>query len=497
MDSTRLKLTTLPPQPVVEVHELEERPAWSGQAIGKTVAPGVVTDQWQGTVRRKLKEKHDKPRAVKHTAGPIRILKRGSEGTTGTEERLTVVHTTAPVRAPAHAIDSSVIPNVTTGIFGEDGGVNLHTPRREETTGLKERVEAASISHNTDGHKPVTMEANGQDAPVDDQLDQDEFDRFVSGTGSVASAFTSPSRKTDTASPASLTPKLAAAEAPGTTVDVGAPPSAHAEGKGIADATAQDAGKRPRRRGTRSNRTPKQAESRVSPPKLDVLAGNRFAPLSQMTEENRPPPLGERDTPPRSNRRVVVGRKPHASSPGPHVQRTAVTLGDFLPTGGMASKRRDSRNQRLTLEFGWDEGPVSAWVPLWSDRDRLSEAPTALFITVHLLTSRKRRRRLFAGLRGTVSSHFPTYALQPYRTWSRSQQPHRPVSTPARRLNAPVSKRAQMHASSPLLTRPAPHTPRVSPHPAPRDPREIVGPQFTPREASAQRPTQARMQQHA
>jgi hypothetical protein len=126
----------------------------------------------------------------------------------------------------------------------------------------------------------------------------------------------------------------------------------------------------------------------------------------------------------------VVGRKPHASSPGPHVQRTAVTLGDFLPTGGMASKRRDSRNQRLTLEFGWDEGPVSAWVPLWSDRDRLSEAPTALFITVHLLTSRKRRRRIFAGLRGTVSSHFPTYALQPYRTWSRSQQPHRPVSTP-------------------------------------------------------------------
>jgi hypothetical protein len=57
---------------VVEVHELEERPVWSGEAIGKTVAIGVVTEQWQGAGQRNCAR--DKPRAVEYTTGPLLIL---------------------------------------------------------------------------------------------------------------------------------------------------------------------------------------------------------------------------------------------------------------------------------------------------------------------------------------------------------------------------------------------------------------------------------------
>jgi hypothetical protein len=121
---------------VVDVHELEERPMWSGEAIGKAVAPGVVTEQWQGAGQRNCER--NKLRAVEYTTGPLRILKRGYELTAGTEA--------LPMEAAASI------------------------PPMAETT-------AAS---------------NGQTAPAEAWLEQSEFDGFVSGTGTVAYVFPNP-----------------------------------------------------------------------------------------------------------------------------------------------------------------------------------------------------------------------------------------------------------------------------------------------------------------
>ena len=456
IDRTRLQLTTLPQHPVVEVHELEERPVWSGQAIGKTVATGIVTEQWRGAGQPNCAR--DKPHAVEYTTGPLRILKRGYYLTAGT----------------------AALP-----------------------TG-----EAASIPLMA----ATTAVSNGKPAPAEAQLEQSEFDGFVSGTGTVACAFPNPAQDTAIAPPASPTPTLlTTAEAAANSTAVGAPPSAQAEGKGSANAkarSAQAAGKRSRRRDTRSNKVPSMTEPPVSPPKLDVLAGNPFAPLSQLTEESQASPPEERASAPGSSRRVVVGRKPRASEPNPRPQRKAVTLGDFLPTGGVASKREEGRQQRLMLELGGGDESVSARVPQWSDDDRPPETLTALRVTVSLITPRKRRRRIFAGLRGIVSNHFPTYALRTYRSW---QQPHRPAAASARQpvvvlprlpqsapraASAQVVKHAQPHASSPPPTRPAgpaPPTPRASPprtnpnkaRPTPCEPRRIEVPRPAPREDSA------------
>ena len=98
-----------------------------------------------------------------------------------------------------------------------------------------------------------------------------------------------------------------------------------------------------------------------------------------------------------------------------------MTLGDFLPTGELVRKTRKSRRQRLSLTLGGLEGVVSSRIPLWSDRD--------LGTDMHETTRRpswRRRWRLFAGLRGQVSSHFPTHVFRPYRTYRASPTHLRP-----------------------------------------------------------------------
>ena len=192
----------------------------------------------------------------------------------------------------------------------------------------------------------------------------------------------------------------------------------------------------------------------------------------------------------------MTGRKPHTNAPNPRQQRKAVTLGNFLPKDGIASKGDEGRKQQLTLDLGGADSTVSARVPRWSDRDRLTETPTALRITDPLISSRKRRRRIFAGLRGIVSNHIPTCALRPYRNRSTSHQTHSHGSTairPPRSIGrppcapqytppvarTPVFKRAQQPAPTPQNARLAPSSSHASPqrikatapHKAPRDPR--------------------------
>ena len=249
----------------------------------------------------------------------------------------------------------------------------------------------------------------------------------------MACAFPNPAQNTAIASPASPTPTLLIAdEAAANNTAVGAPPSAQAGGKGSANAKAriaQDAGKSPRRRDTSSNlnKALDMTELPVSPPIVNVLAGNRFAPLSQLTDET-PSLSPERTAATGGSRRVVIGRKPDVNAR----QRKAVTLGDFLPTGGLTSKGQDSRHQRLSMELSGSEGPVCLRVPRWNERGRLTETTTVLRVTVNITSTRKRRRRVFAGLRGKVSNHFPTCALRYYRTWNTAQQPHRPAPTSVR-----------------------------------------------------------------
>ena len=88
------------------------------------------------------------------------------------------------------------------------------------------------------------------------------------------------------------------------------------------------------------------------------------------------------------------------------------------------------------------------------------------------LTPRKRRRRIFAGLRGRVSSHFPTYAPRTYRTRSQQHQhgpatpprwPPRPAVPPPRQ---PTSPGTRPGTQTPAGTQPPPHV-RCAP-PAPR-----------------------------
>lgn len=67
------KLVTLQPFPATEVHEFQERPVWSGQTIGKTVATGEATDQWRGAISRPHREAC-KPSSDEPVAAPVRIL---------------------------------------------------------------------------------------------------------------------------------------------------------------------------------------------------------------------------------------------------------------------------------------------------------------------------------------------------------------------------------------------------------------------------------------
>ncbi len=123
------------------------------------------------------------PHAVDHVPGPIRILTRGSKETAG---------------SPAH-INPAAKP------FGSGGR-----------------------------SKPASSSSAWLEQPVEQQLDQEEFDRFLSGTGTLVSAYAGPVLTAAGAPPDiprfASTP--AVAEASDNGVDVGPSPSAQTEGGG-------------------------------------------------------------------------------------------------------------------------------------------------------------------------------------------------------------------------------------------------------------------------
>ena len=192
----------------------------------------------------------------------------------------------------------------------------------------------------------------------------------------------------------------------------------------------------------------------MSPRRDNVLAGNPFAPLSELADEIQVPSSRGDDAVPRGARRVVVGRKQIPSAADRRPERKAVTLGDFIPPGEVPRKRPHNRRQRLSLGLEGMKGSVSSRVPLWSDRDRLTEMPAVpdgsplrrrtvqlgpadvMTCSLHsaLSSPRKRRRPKLAGLRGIVSNHFPTYTVRPYRPW----KPLHRQAAPAVRQSGPI-----------------------------------------------------------
>ena len=92
-------LITLPPYPVTEVHEFQECPVWSWQPIGKTVATGEASSQWQGAVTRPKGVGHQS-RGDEPAAAPVTIPER-------------VIASPAPW--PPTCVDATPHPPVSTG----------------------------------------------------------------------------------------------------------------------------------------------------------------------------------------------------------------------------------------------------------------------------------------------------------------------------------------------------------------------------------------------
>jgi hypothetical protein len=90
-----------------------------------------------------------------------------------------------------------------------------------------------------------------------------------------------------------------------------------------------------------------------------------------------------------------------------------------------------------------------------------------------LSSSRRRRRRTFAGLRGIVSNHFPTYTVRAYRSWPRPRRPAAPAFRPPRPEVAPprpppaAGRRPSIQ--EPANTQQRPRTSKVA-RPASREP---------------------------
>jgi len=408
---TRFPQTVLPPQPVFEVHGITDQPTWSGQPIGKTVSTGAVTDQWQGADGRAAKDRRNKERSeVDRTAQPVRILRRGNDTTVGIE-----------------------------------GGVRG----------------AAALPVSEDHVAPV--ETNNQaEAPDGRKLTPPE----------TAADTVRPASPADRPPPAVLTPPAGAEALSPISPEADTPPSAKAEGAGTANAnarSAQDAGKRSRRKRPRRRANDPAIDaattgSLVSPSQPAVLAGNPYAPLSDLSEESPASPSSKRTPNLSGGRRVLTSRKPKQNEINGRPQRKPVTLGDFLPTGGVTGKQQRHRRQRLTLTLGGIEGNISSRVPQWSTRDQLREMPPL----VPDLTLRKRRKRIFAGLRGKVSNHIPTYA--PRKPWSSRRPPGGPAATssppplPVRRAAcAQLPTNTSQSACPPPPSRFGAPTPRVSP----------------------------------
>ena len=180
---------------------------------------------------------------------------------------------------------------------------------------------------------------------------------------------------------------------------------------------------------------------------------------------------------------MVESRRGNPNAAERRPERKAVTLGDFMPTGSAPTRRPRGRRHRLPLSLGGIEGSISSRVPQWSTRDRLTEMPAVpegsplrlreihigrergITCTVNLAlpSPKKRRRRTFAGLRGIVSNHFPTYTVRAYRSWRgpaapalRSLRPVVPPSPPP----APAGPR-RFPQEPATLPRPPPHVRRA------------------------------------
>ena len=170
-----------------------------------------------------------------------------------------------------------------------------------------------------------------------------------------------------------------------------------------------------------------------------------------------------------------------------------------MPQGRVPTRTRDRRH-RLSLTLGGIEGPISSRVPQWSARDRLTAMPAvpegsplrmrdihlgpdgALTCTLHLALPlpKRRRRRTFAGLRGIVSNHYPTYTVRTYRSWRGQAAPAFRPLRPGPPSPPPASAGPRPSTQEPAtLRQPPPHV-RLAPStpcgPPPRSTPTVMSP---------------------
>ena len=94
-------------------------------------------------------------------------------------------------------------------------------------------------------------------------------------------------------------------------------------------------------------------------------------------------------------------------------------------------------------------------------------------LNLALSSPRRRRRRTFAGLRGIVGNHFPTYTVRAYRSWPQPRRPAAPAFRPPRPEVAPprpppaAGRRPSIQ--EPANTQQRPRTSKVA-RPASREP---------------------------
>ena len=399
-----LKMSVIPPYPTTEINQLDDKPPAPGPTItGKTVETGDATSQWQGAHSRAKRKESKGPRFDE--SAPVVLLRRDSPPS-------------------QHAVTI---------------GALLKPPEVSQVAAPRESK------------------------AMESQLSQADFERFLENS-SVTRMLKHPPPQ--------------------------APPSAQAEGPGNADVSArsaQDAEKRPRRRVKRPTKVADEPQSPVSPRSDTVLSGNPFAPLADLAEETHTPCPPPHTTVLPDARCVLASRKPQPSAADRPSKRKAITLGDFMPPGAVARKRTRKRRQQKTLRLEGIAGPVSSRVPLWSDRNQLTEMPPvpvgshlrardihlghgetlSCSLNSALSSPKKRRRRPFAGLRGIVSNHYPTFTVRPYRPWKKpavlTSGPTRPVVPPPRPL-PPAVPRGSIQAPAPVH-RTQPSAQRASPTP--------------------------------
>ena len=326
------------------------------------------------------------------------------------------------------------------GKYHTDQQALLHTGRLQRAQRTQRdrdaRVLAIGATTSTESSTPSLSQR-----ALEDTLSQSEFDRFLQfGEALVPSP---PYITTETADANTGAGPQPAAQATGTgTTNSGA-------GKKLVPDEPRGRGKErpeePRGTGSTSGQRRKESPSPAIPPSpvsasvWGGMTGNYYAVLGEMEGETEPPP-GKIGTESSGTSGPGGRQKPRKACPATRAggeragwsrrERRTWTLADYLPGDSQPRRRKTSRKPERLTHIG-EEGPVSARVRCWSERDMGTDATEDLVPHHRRRTGRKNRP--FEGLRGLVTDHIPGRCRPtrvPYREHTRSTPPAGPTAGP-------------------------------------------------------------------